>query len=441
MDDINASASPEVQMNDNFFALAPAALFGRKGSTTSGLDFGYYGGIFPGSYAVIADDVVTLTDSATNYMECDSAGTVYVNTSAFTAGRYRLYAITCAGGVQTDLVDYRTPIGVNVPNLAGANLWTGQNTFAAGTLTASKPAGITQTWNAGGVTFTALDVNVTDTASASDSLLIDLRVGGSSVFSVDKAGNASCAGFALDAGAGNFNVIGAATGHTDAQLLLTGEYTPGTGNVDMVGMAIETTLNPLLDGNAYGLTVFPTINPYTSGTHAQVASLVATPFLVGGGAATITDASTLWVNGAPTCGANNYAVLAPSGVSSFGILRETTGEAWSAYTPTISADTGTWGAPTITSARYRTLGKTMILELNISVSVASGAPNDMRVSLPGSATTVGALFAGVRAGNNGSVVYCYAHTLPGGSYISPGLESGTFSGSCWFQGTFIFELE
>jgi len=42
------------------------------------------------------------------------------------------------------------------------------------------------TWNAGGTTFTAIKMNVTDTASAAGSLLLDLQVGGTSRFSVSK---------------------------------------------------------------------------------------------------------------------------------------------------------------------------------------------------------------------------------------------------------------
>lgn len=50
-----------------------------------------------------------------------------------------------------------------------------------------------QTWNAGAVTFTGLKLNVTDTASASGSLLLDLQVAASSKFSVDKTGTLSVA--------------------------------------------------------------------------------------------------------------------------------------------------------------------------------------------------------------------------------------------------------
>lgn len=44
------------------------------------------------------------------------------------------------------------------------------------------------TWNAGSTTFTAIKMNVTDTASAAASLLMDLLVGGTSKFSVRKDG-------------------------------------------------------------------------------------------------------------------------------------------------------------------------------------------------------------------------------------------------------------
>jgi hypothetical protein len=46
------------------------------------------------------------------------------------------------------------------------------------------------TWNAGATTFSAIKMNVTDTASAAGSLLMDLQVGGTSRFRVTKAGEA-----------------------------------------------------------------------------------------------------------------------------------------------------------------------------------------------------------------------------------------------------------
>lgn len=64
------------------------------------------------------------------------------------------------------------------------------NTLAGGTITTSQPMTLTQTWNAGGVTFTAFNVTVTDTASASGSSLIDIGVSGSTArFTVAKNGD------------------------------------------------------------------------------------------------------------------------------------------------------------------------------------------------------------------------------------------------------------
>jgi hypothetical protein len=57
------------------------------------------------------------------------------------------------------------------------------------TETTSRPLlDLAQTWNSGGVTFTGLKANITDTASAAASLLLDLQVGGVSKLSVDKTG-------------------------------------------------------------------------------------------------------------------------------------------------------------------------------------------------------------------------------------------------------------
>src|SRR5437868_927163 len=61
---------------------------------------------------------------------------------------------------------------------------------SAQTVTTSKPIlDLTQTWNAGGVTFTGLKSNVTSTASASLSLLQDWQVAGSSVAGVVQDGS------------------------------------------------------------------------------------------------------------------------------------------------------------------------------------------------------------------------------------------------------------
>jgi hypothetical protein len=59
------------------------------------------------------------------------------------------------------------------------------------------------TWNAGATTFTAIRMNVTDTASAAGSLLMDLQVGGVSQFYVRKDGFTRSAQN-IEAAGGNF---------------------------------------------------------------------------------------------------------------------------------------------------------------------------------------------------------------------------------------------
>ena len=48
---------------------------------------------------------------------------------------------------------------------------------------------LTDTWNQAGTVFNSIKMNVTDTASASDSKLLDLQINGNSKFNVSKAGN------------------------------------------------------------------------------------------------------------------------------------------------------------------------------------------------------------------------------------------------------------
>jgi hypothetical protein len=62
-------------------------------------------------------------------------------------------------------------------------------TITGGTRTTSAPVvTATQTWNDAAVTFTGIFLNITSTASAAASKLVDLQVGASSVFTLDKAG-------------------------------------------------------------------------------------------------------------------------------------------------------------------------------------------------------------------------------------------------------------
>jgi len=71
----------------------------------------------------------------------------------------------------------------------------GSTSLTGDTLTTSAPVlNLTQTWNSVGTTFTGVRFNAagsSSTNSAAASLLVDLQVGGTSLFSVTKSGTAS----------------------------------------------------------------------------------------------------------------------------------------------------------------------------------------------------------------------------------------------------------
>lgn len=105
-----AEASAEVPINENFDAVAQAATFGRRHSVTTGLTWGYYGGIWWG--LTVADGTVTLTNSATNYVVVNRAtGAVTASTNTTNWDDHpayaRAYKLTTAGGVVTAVEDHR----------------------------------------------------------------------------------------------------------------------------------------------------------------------------------------------------------------------------------------------------------------------------------------------------------------------------------------------
>ena len=137
---INASASPEVQINENFETLDWATVYAKNPVTTSGLAWGYSGGRWSGH--AIAAGFLTLTDSTINYVAVDMAtGAISVATATTnwddTASYCRAYKLTTAGAVVTVIEDFRAgPGGV----LAGATGPEGP-AGAAGAAGADGPTG------------------------------------------------------------------------------------------------------------------------------------------------------------------------------------------------------------------------------------------------------------------------------------------------------------
>ena len=114
---IDASASPEVQCNENFETLEHASVYGKRQPVTTGLTWGYYGGRW-GGFSV-ADGTLTLTNASTNYIVVERAtGTISTSTTSTnwdnTTSYARVYKLTTAGSVVTATEDHRAgPNGVH----------------------------------------------------------------------------------------------------------------------------------------------------------------------------------------------------------------------------------------------------------------------------------------------------------------------------------------
>ena len=129
----------------------------------------------------------------------------------------------------------------------------GPLTITGGTVTVSTPfLQATQSWNAAGVTFTGMQVNVTDTASASGSLLQDFQVGGVSKFSITKAGAVTAASnLSVATGAvyqiNGTSVLSATTlgsGVTGSSLTSVGTLTAGAIGSGFTAIPNSALLNP-----------------------------------------------------------------------------------------------------------------------------------------------------------------------------------------------------
>ncbi|BBB61188.1 hypothetical protein UNDKW_2915 [Undibacterium sp. KW1] len=89
---------------------APAVKdFGQNLSTTTGLVYGYFGGIVRNDNLTVSvvGGTLTLSANATNYIECSSAGVVSKNTVAFSSGSYPIAKIVTGATGITSIQDAR----------------------------------------------------------------------------------------------------------------------------------------------------------------------------------------------------------------------------------------------------------------------------------------------------------------------------------------------
>lgn len=108
------------------------------------------------------------------------------------------------------------------------------------------------------------------------------------------------------------HVIGGATSNAN-QLRITGTFTSGVADVAGVETA-HTLVGGANSGSYFGVNIAPTFSKRSAGTHPDFVSLAVRPMTFGGGAATVTNASSLKITGAPTGATYNYALWVDAGL-------------------------------------------------------------------------------------------------------------------------------
>jgi hypothetical protein len=150
---------------------------------------------------VFADSAFLLYDNS------DSTRNLQFDLGSITTGTTRTLTVPDASGriqVEGQPIGNTTPAAGTFTTLAANN----------GTLTASAPVlNLAQTWNASGTLFTALNLNVTDTASAANSMFARIQRGGSTVFEIRKGPSTAEGAISLLLGGSGFgNIIRCRTG-------------------------------------------------------------------------------------------------------------------------------------------------------------------------------------------------------------------------------------
>jgi hypothetical protein len=143
-------------------------------------------GFAPGTNAASSADTILARDAA-NTLALRNGGTA--GTPAPNA--FRVYNYTDAGLTNFERGFMRWNSNVlEIGTEAGGTGTARQLRIPLGTVTTSTPLEITQTWNNSSASFDAFRVSVTNTASQSaNTTLLNLLVGGTSVFFVDRNGN------------------------------------------------------------------------------------------------------------------------------------------------------------------------------------------------------------------------------------------------------------
>lgn len=245
-------------------------------------------------------------------------------TLALTSNLSGVVSIAYGGTNATTASSARTNLGLgttDAPTFSNVSL-------ASGTITISQPLSLTQTWNAGAVTFKGIDVNVTDTSSASGSLLMDLRVGGISQCRVRKDGLLTCNFVTATGGGSNFaSITSSSTGifsQSGGRIGISSTGYIGFASSSDATSASDTIIlrdaaNTLAQRNGTNAQVTRIYDTYTSATdyhRLAIATSRATATAMSGATITLTN---IIPAGAVVVGVTCKVTTAITGATSFDI--------------------------------------------------------------------------------------------------------------------------
>jgi hypothetical protein len=296
------------------------------------------------------------------------SGSIQINNTGVTsvAGTTNQVSVSASTGAVT----FSLPQNIH----SGATPTFARLTLTDGTQTTSNPIiSMTQSWNAGAVTFEGFKINITDTASAVASLLMDLEVGGTSRFAVRKDG-------AVTAGSWAATTIAATVGGTGQTSYAVGDILFANTTTSLSKLAGVATGNALISG---GIGAAPSYGKIGLTTHISGTlpianggtNLTAAPangqLLIGDGTGytlgTLTGSATISV----TNGSGSITLNAVTGVN--GVITAPNFVIGEVPTGTINGTN-----PTFTLANTPLVGKEMVHVNGIRQQVGSG--NDYTIS-------------------------------------------------------------